>query len=63
VLGADVVVLEDAGLLLGEDDHLSGPFGEALKHCCSLLSGATRRAVPDPLSPFIGIYASGMRMD
>src|SRR5215210_2629857 len=29
---ADVVVLEDAGLLLGEDDDLSGPFGEALKH-------------------------------
>ena len=63
VLGADVVVLEDAGFLLGEDDHLSGPFCEALKHCCSLLSGATRRAVPDPLSPFIGIYASGMKMD
>ena len=63
VLGADVVVLEDAGLLLGEDDHLSGPFGETLKHCCSLLSGASRRAVPDPLSPFIGIYASGMKMD
>ena len=40
VLGADVVVLEDAGLLLGEDDHLPGPFGEALKHAVlSYLSG------------------------
>jgi hypothetical protein len=25
-------VLEDAGLFLGENDHLPGPFGEALKH-------------------------------
>ena len=38
VLGTDVVVLEDAGLLLGEDDHLPGPFGEALKHAAALLS-------------------------
>ena len=42
VLCSDVVVLEDAGLLLlSEDDYLSGPFGEALKHGCSLLSGGT----------------------
>jgi hypothetical protein len=32
VLGADVVVLEDAGFLLGEDYHLASPFGETLKH-------------------------------
>jgi hypothetical protein len=33
-------VLEDAGLLLGEDDDLPGPFGEALKHAVlSYLSG------------------------
>jgi hypothetical protein len=32
-------VLEDAGLLLGEDDHLPGPFGEALKHCKCLSVG------------------------
>ena len=32
VLGADVVVLQDAGLLLREDDHLPGPFCEALEH-------------------------------
>src|SRR4029453_3022538 len=38
VLGTDVVVLEDSGLLLGEDDHLASPFGEALKHGCALLS-------------------------
>jgi hypothetical protein len=49
VLGADVVVLEDAGLLLGEDDHLPGPFGEALKHCDAYLSGNVR-AVGNPSS-------------
>ena len=31
VLGADVVVLEGPGLLLGEDDHLPGPFCESLE--------------------------------
>jgi len=39
VLGADVVVLENAGLLLSEDDHLAGPFGEALEHGVILLVG------------------------
>ena len=55
MLGADVVVLEDAGLLLGEDDHLPGPFGEALKHGCSLLSGGTGRSVTRLLSLYIGM--------
>ncbi len=32
VLGADVVVLERAGLFLGEDDHLAGSLGESLEH-------------------------------
>ena len=32
VLGPDVVVLEDASLFLGEDDHLAGPLCEALEH-------------------------------
>jgi hypothetical protein len=36
VLGADVVVLQKAGFLLGEDDHLAGSLCEALEH----LSGA-----------------------
>src|SRR5207248_1851361 len=41
VLGADVVVLEDPGLLLSEDDHLAGPFGKALEHgAVLLLSGS-----------------------
>src|SRR6185369_11972918 len=31
VLGADVVVLERPGLLLGEDDHLTGTFCESLE--------------------------------
>ena len=52
VLGADVVVLEDAGLLLGEDDHLAGPFGEALEHCCGLFCRVLRgRAVPESTFP------------
>ena len=33
VLRADVVVLERARLVLGEDDDLSGPFCESLEHC------------------------------
>ena len=31
VLGADVVVLERPGLVLGEDDDLASPFGEAFE--------------------------------
>ena len=34
VLGADVVVLQSACLVLGKDDDLSGPFCEALEHSC-----------------------------
>jgi hypothetical protein len=54
-------VLEDAGLLLGEDDHLPGPFGEALKHLllpiCRVTTGL---ANPVPFLK-IGIYADRMR--
>src|SRR5881398_829499 len=32
VLGADVIVLERAGFLLGQDDHLAGPLCESLEH-------------------------------
>jgi hypothetical protein len=40
-------VLENPGLLLGEDDHLPGPFGEALKHAVlSYLSGTTGAGLP-----------------
>jgi hypothetical protein len=39
-------VLEDAGLLLGEDDHLPGPFGEALKHCSCLSVGNVGAVLP-----------------
>src|SRR5205807_7527376 len=39
VLGADVVVLEGAGLLLGEDDHLAGSLCESLEHGSSLRLG------------------------
>ena len=31
VLGPDVVVLERAGFVLGEDDDLAGPFCESLE--------------------------------
>src|SRR5205823_13783450 len=37
VLSADVVVLEDPGFLLSEDDHLTGAFSKALKHDVVLL--------------------------
>jgi hypothetical protein len=32
VLGADVVVLQPAGFVLGMDDDTAGPVGESLKH-------------------------------
>jgi hypothetical protein len=32
VLGADVVVLEGPGLLLGKDDDLAGPLCESFEH-------------------------------
>jgi hypothetical protein len=37
VLGADVVVLERARLVLGEDDDLAGPFSEAFEQFSTLL--------------------------
>ena len=37
VLGADVVVLERAGLFLRQDDHLSGPLCESLEQSLCLL--------------------------
>ncbi len=39
VLGADVVVLEGAGLVLGENDDLPGSLGEALEQGLRILSG------------------------
>src|SRR5204862_2741551 len=46
VLRADVVVLQDAGLLLCEDDYLPGPFCEAFEHCGVSWSGSTGRVIP-----------------
>jgi hypothetical protein len=57
VLGADVVVLEDAGLLLSEDDHLPGPFGEALKHGSCLSVGFVGGFGYPCLSLSIAVYA------
>ena len=62
VLGADVVVLEDPGLLLGEDDHLAGPFCEALEHCDRILRvGVLRGRVfrQSPPCPLFGIRRKG----
>src|SRR5207244_1291946 len=33
VLGADVVVVEEPSLFLGQDDDPAGPVGEAFEHC------------------------------
>ena len=55
VLGADVVVLEDAGFLLGEDDHLAGPLCEALEHGWDpSFRGLAGREISDGLSRLIG---------
>jgi len=37
VLGADVVVLERPGFVLGENDDLASPFGEAFEQTASFL--------------------------
>ena len=60
MLGADVVVLENAGLLLGEDDHLPGPFSEALKHGSCLSVGFVGGFGYPVLSLLIAIYANPM---
>src|SRR5262249_25673710 len=45
VLGADVVVLQGPGFVLGEDDHLAGPFSESFEHTirCPLSLGRRGR--------------------
>ena len=49
VLGADVVVREPAGLVLGEDDHLPRTLGEALEHPETLRAAAAAAcSVPRP---------------
>ena len=43
MLGADVVVPQDPGLLLGQDHHLSGSFCEPFEHhCLSPMAGRSR---------------------
>ena len=55
VLGADVVVLERARLLLGENDHLAGPFCESLEHLLSVLpAGASAWQSVDAWSWAVG---------
>ena len=49
VLGADVVVLERARLVLGEDDHLAGSFGETFEHVLPLSAKWTLRLNASPL--------------
>src|SRR5205823_5228469 len=55
VLGADVVVLEDASFLLGQDDHLAGAFCKALKHDLDLLFRGA--GVPDESGGFFSVSA------
>ena len=49
VLGADVVVLEGAGLVLGQHDHLSGSLGEAFEHAAAFLPFRASRLHPEPV--------------
>ena len=52
VLGADVVVLERAGLVLSEDDDLAGSLCETLKHkALRTLPEALRRTPGTPRAP------------
>jgi hypothetical protein len=41
VLGSDVVVLERASLVLGENDDLPGPFGESFEQTRPFLAGGS----------------------
>ena len=61
VLGADVVVLERASLLLGEDDHLAGSLCESLEHqCCFLPAWAlATSAVSGMVRSVVGGRVSG----
>ena len=59
VLGADVVVLQNPGLLLCEDDHLAGPFCKALKHGQILGSGARGPRKPEASSCYRTVRRSG----
>ena len=43
MLGPDVVVVEEAGLLLGEDDDSSGPVGEPFEHRPPSVGGSLRQ--------------------
>ena len=53
VLGADVVVVEEAGLLLGQHDDPAGPVGEAFEQgAASQTRGdRERRVYPPPTAP------------
>jgi hypothetical protein len=46
VLGADVVVVENLRLFLGEDDHPTGSVGETLEHLKSSPPTLTREVAP-----------------
>jgi hypothetical protein len=50
-------VLQDPSLFLGQDDDLTGPFGEALKHGLILGSGGRRREPRRVPNRVIGTFA------
>jgi hypothetical protein len=49
-------VLQRAGLVLGEDDHLAGPLREALEHTLSLVE----RSLVDRCTAGHGVHLSPM---
>src|SRR5438552_7453582 len=49
VLGTDVVVLQRARLVLGQDDYLAGSFGETFEHVFPLSASGTLRLNVRPL--------------
>src|SRR5690242_4257389 len=44
MFGADVLVVETLGLLIGQRHHLSGPIRKPFEHVHLLLAGTTRPA-------------------
>ena len=60
VLGADVVVVEQARLFLGQDDHPPGPVGEAFEHR-QKLSRPRQPAVHQLLEPRCATPGAGGR--
>ncbi|GAB3271147.1 hypothetical protein GCM10027562_39760 [Arthrobacter pigmenti] len=61
VLGPDVVVVEHAGLFLGQHDNTSGSVSKTFKHCGTLLATAYFRCYA-LINAYGPVFAVGVRV-